>query len=236
MKFFISIICIGLLLTGCEEPVPQKVQYTTVLIDQTEKDGYQPNAKELLTQIIPNRASDGVHVTLRSISDITFNPKQTFVLSKATLGWMANEDKRRKTLKKFYKRFEDSLVTFHRETKGFQRSEIFKSVVEELNELTKVEGTKKVLLFSDLQEHSFFSVYHKHHLYLLEKHPEKVQQLFEEAIPITMNNLKDIELHILYQPTLKDAKLFSQLVTLYKNILEPKGVIITVGFHHKIQL
>lgn len=234
MKKHIIILLTGMLLTGCEEAIPPQEHHTVVLIDRTEIDGYKPSATELIQQIKPQSTEAGVRITLRSISDITYNSKQTFELPKATLGWMGNEDQRRKNIKKFYKQFGDSIETSNQKEHRFSRSEIYRSLIEELNQLAKVSGTKKVLLFSDLKEHSFFSVYNKQHLDLLEKHPKKVQKLFEQAIPV--DDLKGIELHILYQPTLEDAHLFSQLLAIYKKILEPKGVTITVGFHHKIKL
>ncbi|QTE21080.1 hypothetical protein [Polaribacter cellanae] len=235
MRTFLSIIILGIFLTGCEESIPPQQAHISILIDRTEVDGHKPHSDELIQQIKPQSPESGVTITLQSISDITYNPKQTFVLPEATLGWMGNEDQRRKNIKKFYKQFGDSIEASNQKVTSFNRSEIYRSLVEELNRLSPISGTKKVLLFSDLKEHSFFSVYNKQHLRLLEKSPEQVARLFiKQATPAT--DLKGIELAILYQPTLEDARFFSQLLSVYKSILEPKGVKIIVGFHHKIGL
>lgn len=234
MKKFIQYVVIGILLTGCEEEIPQQEHSISVLIDRTDVNGYKPTSEEVLRLVKPKIDADGLELSLLSISDIYYNPKHTFVLSKAVTGWLANEDKRRKKIKRFYKQFSDTLTVNNQKNYGYGHSEVYKTLITELNHLSEKEGIKKVLLFSDLQEHSFFSVYNKQHLRLLRNHPKKVLTLFKQAMPV--DEVKDVELHILYQPTKADAELFSQMLSVYRNLLKPKGVKIKVGFHNRISL
>ncbi|QMU66229.1 MAG: hypothetical protein GKR88_19395 [Flavobacteriaceae bacterium] len=235
MKRYLFVLFLLTLLTSCEDEIMPSQHTVSILIDRTDPEGYAPSGEFILRALPKVHLADGLELSITNIGDTHYNERQSFLLEKGETGWLANEDKRRKQYKFLKKQFADSLTAFNARDYQYIRSDIFRSLAKELNRLGRKKGKRALWLFSDLKEHSFFSVYNPKDVYRLAKDPEKVAREFESSIPL-VENLSGVTLVIIYKPTLDDTELFSQLVRLYRTILEPKGGIIKIGIQNQIRL
>lgn len=224
MKKTIGLLLLMIFFTRCEEYQPTN-QHLSVLVDLTDADSYQPNADEILSHISQGHSSDGLNITLRYVTETRYVPSHQFQLTTGAVGFLSNEDTRRRKRKRLLTQFKDTLTNYK---SGLSpRSEIFRLVVDELSKLSKLKGKRSVLLFADLKEHSFYSVYEKQDVQELLFHPKRTQKRFENATVIP-NDLKGIELHIIYTPSLKEDQVFTAMINLYRNVFESRGATIQI--------
>lgn len=231
----IIILCITLtLLHACEE-VPTPINNTlSVIVDRTEET-QEVTSSYLLKFLEPQNIYDGIEISLLNISDTKYNDRQSFEIGQGKTGMLSNEDQRRKRIRLLKKQFDKQLKASNQKTYDYQRSDIFRVFAKELNRLSKLDGNRSLVLISDLKEHSpVFSVYGKGKQQLF-NHLDDVKKVFESSINIE-DNLQGITIYIMYQPNVSDAELFSQLITLYKSIVESRGATVIVGYHYKTSI
>ena len=225
MKTLFKLIVILLCCTACEDYQPQ-THHLSVLVDLSDTESYMPSAKEILAFVPQQHSSDGVELTLRYVSDTRYAPSYQFKLGQGEVGFLSNEDTRRRKHKKLLRQFTDSLAVTSKRPEN-QRSEIFRLLTSELHRLSKTDGTKTIVLFSDLEEHSFFSVYNKRDFWQLLKQPERIAQRFAEATAIP-KDLSGVTIHIIYTPKLEEDAVFTAMVNLYRKLLESRGAKLLV--------
>ena len=210
---------------GCEDYEPTTT-HLSCIVDVSDKTSYKPRAKDITSYISKGHDSDGLEMTLRYVSETRYAPSYTFTLGKGEVGFLSNEDTRRRKRKRILQQFQDTLqVANHR--KEPKRSEIYRLLVSELNRLSKVEGHKTIVLFSDLEEHSFFSVYRRSDVQQLLKKSKQTGKRFTKAAKLA-DDLQGITLHIIYTPSLHEDKVFTAMIQLYRNLLESRGAKLSI--------
>ena len=230
------LIMIFILILGCDGNIESIQNSLSVAIDQTEGNSYRLSSDFILNELKTIGLQDGIELSLIAISDTRYTIKQRFLLEQGETGWLANEDLRRKQRKLLFKRFKDSLVAFNSNTKILDRSEVFRVVVTELNRLALNTGNRKLIISSDLKEHSsIFSVYNPNGLRLLLNKPKEVVSIFESSVSL-MSDLSGITIQLIHKPSLQEAELYSKLVSLYTIILESRGATVVVGYHNTITI
>lgn len=217
---------------GCEEHIPI-TQHLSVIIDLTDTKNEKPKAKEIIDYLDKSHPSDGLGITLCYVSETRYTSKYQFILQQSEVGWFSNEDTQRRKKKKLLQQFRDSLN--HHKLEESPRSEIFRLVCNELNNLSKKSGKKKLLLYSDLKENSFFSVYQQRDIIRLLNHQDSVMKEFLSSVYLS-DDLSNISLQIIYSPNLEEDKMFTAMVELYQSIFEKRGVQIYTSNEKKVVL
>jgi hypothetical protein len=225
MKKNILLFLAVMLFSSCEEHQPI-TQYLSVIIDLTDADSYKPTSKEVFGYLKQGHSSDGLEVALRYVSETRYAPNYEFQISTGAVGFLSNEDTRRRKKKRLLTQFKDTLTNYKKRL--CLRSEIFRLVVNELGKLSKVKGKRSLLLFADLKENSFYSVYKKQDIQELLLHPKRTQERFENAISIP-DDLTGVEIHIVYAPSLKEDRVFTAMIDLYRNVFESRGAVLNIS-------
>jgi len=234
MKTYIISLMI-LFLTACEEYQPNH-QHLSVIIDLTDTDSYRPRPEELLSHLHTAHESDGLSLYLRYVAETRYASRQLFSLAKGETGLLSNEDQRRRKRKALFQRFSDTLTAENSKQKELPRSEILRLVADELSELSKQTGDRKLLLYSNLQEHSdLISLYRPKDQERILRSPKKVAASLVKKLSLP-NDLSGIAIHIRYTPTLEDDKYYTAMVQLYRELLEPLGATLIVGMDNHIKL
>ena len=228
-----ALLLLLILLAGCQQYQTTN-QYLSTIIDLTEEDSYKPSTKEVLSYLEKGHSSDGIELSLRYVGETRYAEKYRFILPTGETGWFSNEDTRRTKRRVLLKSFKDTLNKYK---KGLSpRSEIFRLVVDEANRLSKFNGIRSILAFTDLKEHSsLFSIYDKRQLQKLYKSQKLLAQEFSKQVPI-VKDLSGITIHILHQPKLQDDQLFTALVALYRAVFESRGASVVVSKTHKFAI
>ena len=236
MRNVILMLLVVLVSTACQDAhTSKRTQFLSVIIDRTGIP-VQPEASYVLKYLYQGELFDGIAISLTEITDTQYNPQWNFQLEAESSGLLSNEDQRRKRVRLLKKKFSDRLVRSNEKTYDYQRSAILNVVAKELKHLANTSEKGRILLFSDLREHSsLLSTYHSKTLLQLLRNPKVIQEYLEKQLALP-KDLSGIELHLLYQPSLEEAELFSDLVKLYRLMLEPKGVKIIVGYQHTITI
>lgn len=224
MKKIIGTFLIVMLFTKCEEHQPT-TQHISVLVDLTDANSYQPHADEIFSYLEQGHSSNGLALTLRYVAETRYAPSHQFQLATGEVGFLSNEDTRRRKRKRLLTQFKDTLTNY--KIGLSPRSEVFRLVVDELTIFSQEKGKRSLLLFSDLKEHSFYSVYKKQDVQELLLHPKRIQERFENATVIP-DNLTGIAIHIIYTPSLKEDRVFTAMVDLYKKVFESRGATIQI--------
>lgn len=229
-------VCLAIsLLTGCEQYEP-KDQFLSTIIDLTDTPAYLPKAEEILSHLKDGQDSDGLTLSLRYVAETRYSSRKLFSLGKGETGLLSNEDARRRKRKVLLKQFSDTLQVYNNHEQEIPRSEILRLVVDELKTLSKVSGTKAILLYSNLKEHSsLLSLYNSRDVAKLYASVEKLANGLAEKLELP-DELHGITLHILYVPTLEQDRLFTAMVELYRELLEPRGVSVIVGNTNQITI
>ena len=231
MKNILKLIVL-LLFLGCEQQTPV-TQHLSVIIDLTDTKNEKPKAKEIIDYLDKSHPSDGLGISLCYVSETRYTPKYQFILQQSEVGWLSNEDTQRRKKKKLLQQFKDTLN--HHKLEESPRSEIFRLVCNELNNLSKKSGKKKLLLYSDLKENSFFSVYQQWDVIRLLNHQDSVMKEFLSNVNLP-DDLSNISLQIIYSPNLEEDKVFTAMVELYQSIFEQRGVQIDISNEKKVVL
>ncbi len=228
----IFLILLILLFTRCTEYFPTQ-QHLSVIVDLTDVDSEKPSYKEVTSYLKKGHASDGLSLSLRFVSETRYAPTYQFELPIGETGLLSNEDTRRTKRKLLLKQFKDTLEGIQK--KLSPRSEIFRVVVDELNRLSTRTGNRTLLLFSNLEEHSFFSVYNKKDVQQLLSQPELVVEQFKSEVNLN-DNLSGITLQIIYTPSLEEDRVFTAMIELYQSLLKPRGLVLKVITEKKVLL
>ncbi|WP_439131461.1 hypothetical protein [Polaribacter sp.] len=226
----LSLFILVLIMISCEDHIPT-TQHLSVIVDVTDAKHAKPKTNDVLNYLEQGSPSDGLEITLRYVSETRYAPKYQFILRESAVGWLSNEDTQRRRKKKLLQQFKDTLE--HTQIKESPRSEIFRLVCSEIKSLNKKEGAKKLVLFSDLREHSFFSVYQKYDVGKLLHQEEQVLQKFIRQAELP-EDLSGIALYIVYSPKLKEDEIFTAMIKLYQSIFESRGVELHISNEKKV--
>lgn len=232
--YFFIYSCV-LLSTACQESTPPKSHHISIAIDQSETSIEIPPASFFVNKLKKTDIFDGISLSLLPIGETRFEATEQFLLEPEHRGWLSNEDERRKKRKSMIKQFSDAVEVHRNASNNLRKSDIYRVVAQELNRLAQQKGIRTLYLCSNLKENSsLISFYDTQQTQTLYQHPKVIQQLFEQAVPLT--DLSGVTLHILHTPSIEEAELFEHLVGLYKSLVESKGGVVTVGYHHRISM
>lgn len=230
MKLWTLFFCV--LLVQCQEHTPQ-MQYLSTIIDLTEENSSAPSPDEVLSFLGGNHPSDGIELSLRYVTETRYAQRHQFVLPIGDTGWLSNEHDRRSKHKQLLSRFGDTIC--HHQRKVRFGSEIFRLVVEEVVYLSDKQGDRQVLLCSDLKQHSsLYSVYDVKQLDKLYRDGDSVVAHFASVVPEV--DLNGINVHILFTPELRDDRLFTTMVDVYRKVLEPLGATVKVSNNRTLMI
>jgi hypothetical protein len=210
------------------------MHYVTLAIDQTEGIPFSLSHDQVLQPMQEVPLHDGIELSIITITDFHYADKYSLFTGTGETGWLANDHERLLERKKLFSSFKETLTPFYSDTVRTNRSEIYRVVMKEINELAQKSGSKTLIIDSNLQEHSFFSVYNKAHVHQLFHNLDTVVKLFESA-HAPHDDLSEITLIITHTPKPEDQQLFSQLLRLYRTILEPRGATLQIGLNQKIR-
>jgi len=217
----IVIIIILILLTGCEQYQPTSRQ-VSVIVDNTDGENGLASFEKIKSYMTKGHSSDGLLICLRYVSETRYASSYEFNLPMGATGLSSNEDSRRRKKKRLIAQFKDTLESKHTEFTHSSKSEIFRLVVDEANKISENGYSGSLLLFSDLKEHSFFSVYNKLHRKKLLENPEFVAEEFLKQVNFN-DNLQGISIYILHTPRLEDDAVFTAMTEVYRIIFESRG-------------
>lgn len=232
-KCLLLITLLSITFTNCTDTITPKMHYLTLAIDQTEGISFSLSHDQVLQPMQDVPLHDGIELSIIKITDFHYADKYSLITDTGETGWLANDHERLLERKKLFASFRETLTPFYSDTARTNRSDIYRVVIKEVNELAEKSGSKTLVIDSNLQEHSFFSVYNKTHLHQLFHNLEAVVKRFESA-HAPHDDLTGITVIIAQSPTPEDQKLFTQLLRLYRNILEPRGATLQVGMNQKI--
>ena len=232
MKKIRTYLGVLLICLSCEEHIPT-TQHLSVIVDLTDVQNNPPNANDVLSYVSKCHPSDGLAINLRYVSETRYTPKYRFVLQESEVGWLSNEDMQRRKRKKLLQQFTDTLKG--NQLQESKRSEIFRLVCDEIISLSEKEGSKQLILFSDLKEHSFFSVYQKRDVANLLYQRDAVKRQFLSKVNLP-EDLSGIKLHIVYNPNLEEDTVFTAMLGLYRAVLECRGVELFISNEKKVML
>lgn len=230
------IFCIAMvLLTGCEQYEPTD-QYLSTLIDMTDGEAHLPQATEILSYLDGGYESDGLTISLRYVSETRYASRKVFTLGRGETGLLSNEDARRRKRRLLIQQFTDTLQVHNGREQERPRSEILRLVTDELEILSKVSGKRTVLLYSNLMEHSgLLSLYNTRDVSKLYNSRGKLINELTGKLSLP-DDLSGITLHILYVPSLEEDRLFTEMVRLYRELLEPRGAEVIIGKTNQITI
>jgi len=228
----LAIISLLILLARCEGYIPS-TQALSVIIDATDGENRDARFKHISSHLYKGHSSDGISISLRYVSETRYAPSYEFELPIGDVGLLSNEDARRRKRRMLLSQFKDTLENTKRGLSS--QSEIFRLVVDEANKLSKISGRRSILLFSDLKEHSFFSVYKREDLQKLLTSPELVVQEFTDEVSLN-ENLSGIAIYIVHTPSLEDDKVFTAMIGVYRTILESRGATLVTTRTKRVQI
>jgi|GEM_PF-1376125 len=206
--------------------------YTCALYDITDEHMADLTYEELYASIITTGGVwDGHKFTYGVISDIEYNPEVILSLP-SEVSWFGNEFKRKAKIKQFavdLKSITDSMKKDER-----QYSIIFPTIVRTVNQLAKKvsTGKKSILIFSDLMENAPGLSFHKMPIHQLNK--VKANRLLDKLVKHynidLADNLEGIEVKFVYKArNYSDSRRFSNLVNMYRNVLEKRDATVVVA-------
>lgn len=230
-KVLIILMIIGGI-AGCiydSMPIP----HTTIVSemrDITSSHKAQPEPGTILSLFtLSTNEWDGAVYRSQDLTDISYNPIKQVNINSAN-EWLGNSFDRDREVKEFYHKISKLIGDTTSEYIGREQSSIFASVARELNLLSQSKGdTKVVLIYSDLMENTpAFSFYRDKDLNLLKISPEKVRAYFLKIVPL--NDLKGIEVHLIYQPKgIAENTNYQLISSLYKSLLESMGAKVFIS-------
>ena len=201
----------------------------TVIIDKTDSFLATPDIHEIGTPIqIDENQWNGINLRIQTISNLDFN-KIIDVRLPSRNAIFSNPDERDREVKAFTQRTANVIDSINREEIGKPKSSIYRSVVTELNWLASQRAAKKIaVIYSDLSENSFFSIYKPKDRNLLKTHPDQVKNLFEQAAKPA--DLTGSEVHFVFRPKSEiENDNFSLMAQVFKSILESAGAKVYIG-------
>jgi L-rhamnose mutarotase len=224
-----------LVLIGCDDSTGLQTRNFSFLIDRTEANANFPKPEYLLRKLPNRNPDDALSLCFATIGDTRYTQSRCFVLGKGKTGLLANDYERKQQWELLEQKFSDSLALENHREHHYDRSDIFRTVVAELDKLSKSGGVKELWLFSDLKEHSFFSVYDPHDQRTLFQNMDRVVQRFEKEMKST-NDWSGIRVRIVHSPDREQEAVFTQMLEVYRRVLEPKGVMIQIGLQDQITI
>jgi len=201
----------------------------SVIIDKTDSFLANPDIHEIGTPIQLNENKwSGINLRIQTVSDLDFN-KVIEIRLPSRNAMFSNPDERDLELKAFTQRAATVMDSITREKAGKPKSSIYRSVITDLNWLASQKAVKKIaIIYSDLSENSFFSIYKPKDRSLLKAHPEQVKNRFEQAAkPL---DLTGSEIYFIFRPkSERENDTFSLMVQVFKSILESAGATVYIG-------
>lgn len=218
MKMYIYILVLGLTVSACTNSEETGVTIS-VLEDVTETDFVaRPRAKFIVSDFDFNAYPWRI-ATFRygEINSLVHNRRLELSLDGGT-ALMGNQLERDAEIAEFHKGI-DSILSIPKVDKVYDRSSIWKPIVEELKVLQKDTLNQIILsVYSDLQENNgdWFSVHRYNDARLLEQSPEKVKALFLQQSSGVIKGSANIKVVVVYQPqAIKQDKAFAKMQKLY---------------------
>lgn len=219
------------------KPEPDKQQtYSTslsVVIDVTDPRIYWPDANNLLQIYHCKETPDAECLfRLKTISDVRLTPIVTYRLADVRSMKMENTEDdpqfRNKNINAFYTTVRNALADFYTKTdtsRSLDNSECFRSIVDELRFLTESKSNDRTLVVTgDLMEHSDLLNSYTASL----SDTKAIADKLNKGYPVP-ENLKGITIIFLFNPKNREEdKTYSQMIEVYRSILEPTGAEIKV--------
>lgn len=200
------------------------IERTTVLIDITDKENSIPSRHVIKQHGELLDTDHGKIFALGTITDVYHSKKEVVGIS-ANTDFVSDELVRTNELVA-YERAVDSLTwNLGYYELGKEKSEVFRSIIQALEEFNGNEGT--LIVYSDLMEHSdLFSVYDYQDQVFLNDLTLLVET-FESRYTIPDKLSGYIEIH--HVPTLENQKAFTQMVKCYETIFDKRGVRVQIN-------
>ncbi len=201
------------------------------MVDLTE-EYYRPTTFELL-QSLSITIQDGnarEEITIRPITELTFNQAHAFILPALQNELLGNELDRNRELKRYYSNIQTTLDTLSMQAAKRERSVIYEPMMQELTRLANSKAEHKTLsLQSDLMELSGLANFYKSQtLQQLRDKPELLREVFEAKYPLP--NLNGITVYLIHQPVSpEDNDRYSIISAFYKGILEEHGATVHIS-------
>ncbi|QMU63091.1 MAG: hypothetical protein GKR88_01575 [Flavobacteriaceae bacterium] len=236
LQHLVIITVLAILVLGCANQTPSTLHSLTVAVDLSEADGFRPKADFILDRLESDNIFDGIEISYIPIIDTRYTERHAFTLSKSSAGWLSNEDSRRRSRRALSTQFRDTLAKYCVNDKPLKYSAIFGTIVTELNRLASKQGVRKLILISDLKEHSpIFSIYDPRQARRLLKYPKDVQARFESMVRLA-DNYKGINVELIHLPSPEEEQHFSAMVALYRAVIESRGGTLTIGNQKTVKL
>lgn len=139
---------------------------------------------------------------LATITSLRYTETQKFSIS-GEREFESNIIERKRNIDTFYSQIEQTLKLLKSGTIGSNGSFVCYALSKMLLEISNCNDCqgKKVIVFSDLMEHTAFSVYDKKQYALLKTNPETVRQILDREYPLPP--LGGIEIVFVHRPTNK---------------------------------
>lgn len=138
-----------------------------------------------------------------------------------------NQYSRESEIKKFQKTVDDLLAEYKNLENGKQASSIFIPLSKELRKLSRSNAQRKVLIvYTDLFENSsFYSSYSDNDF---SQNPAKLTEILMQNAPLP-NDLKGIQIFIIYNPVLGTDSQFLAISKWYKKLLEKRNAEVFIS-------
>lgn len=217
------IITLSLLLTAlaCSNKTKQNSKpYTlSILSDHSDRMPIYPSI-DWMKPLKDWQTLKKVNVLFEHIDDLPFHNKALVTLDLKT-GLFSNELENKKALNHFFDTIEQEIQQQNQQPKSSPQSVIFPILANHLN-----QGVDEVHLFSDIKENSFTQLQRFKTAEALAQYKQELIHAFS-TIPIKAGSTK---IYIYYIPNNYEEGVYIQaIVSLYKEILQPKGYEVFMG-------
>jgi hypothetical protein len=210
---------------------PKLITSVYLLVDQTGDALALPSAESIYKLYdLRKRTERGAIFTLQSISDLEYAPSVTFSLDPQPF-LLQNVGRRKKDINDFLSKISLSIAQVSLQPVGKSRSQIYAPLIQTLNTISAQDVDEKiVLVMSDLEENSSFSVYDNADLKLLLDNPDAVTKRLSQYG--ALGDMHNISVQFSYNASdYKDSQRYSLMASYFKRLIESKGghVVITGG-------
>jgi hypothetical protein len=229
MKHFFILYFI-FILTSCNKDHHEQGCAIAVVRDVTDSKILAVQTQPILELFnLGEHKSESAYFRYSEIRDVSLVPVTTFYLPDA--GTSENKKNapmfREKLILNFYNSIRNTIsrANVKADSSLLGYSECFRTISNELNILAQNKSSTRILIvFSNLFEHSkIWSIYSTSAHTLLYKHPEEVQEIFENS-HLLPDHLSGITTVIVYQPkNREDDQLFNAIVEIYKRLIQARG-------------
>lgn len=206
-----------------------KEHHTVILIDITEDSGRMPEKEELLRFAELEENIDGKYYCYTLINENRHNVRHGVLISSVEEDFFYDELSRIQVVEDYEKNIDSLLCCLDTVAFGRPQSQIFKRIVEESRFLmAQTSDSRKLIVYSDLEENSsFFSLRHERDRRLLLA-PDKLQVHFEEKFSIgKAESFRGLHIEIHHVPNRENEETFEAFLLLYERVFESRGAVVT---------